>query len=301
MKRALALLAALTMALSLFACASQPAAPAAPEPAPQTQPAAPAQTQPAPAQPQDTPAAQDEVWSYALRTETTTNEYKADDGTVIATSSYEQPVLVLVNASGEEFAGSTPERGVTAEQLAACKKFNDETGSTGLWTIDLEAEAKDQYAFKSAEGIEMLPLVDEVTLEDSFQNGDLLSVLVSDYANLGGAHPDYGVRGWSFDLAKGEFFTLAELSDQPEAMKQAIADEIVRQIGESEMAEGFYENYAEVIAERDFFEAFFGEDALTVWFQEYELGPHAIGAPTFEIPYSVISGYLTGYGAALLG
>lgn len=299
MKKTLAILLALAMALGMFGCGSKEPQPTAPA-QPTQQTAAPkTETPPAPAQPQ---TAASEVWYYALRVDTKEQTYKADDGTVIATTSYEQPILVLVNeGSGEVFDGDAPARGVTEEQLAVCGKFNEATASTGLWDVDLEAEARELYAERGADYPEIFPFVDEVQIAGAFQEGDLLSVRVSDYIRMGGAHPDYGLRGWSYDLARGEFITLSELTDRPELMREAIAGEIVRQIGESEIADGYYADCADVIAAKDEFEFSIEQDGVFVFFQEYELGPHALGIPAFTIPYSVVTGYLTGYGSSLLG
>ena len=39
---------------------------------------------------------------------------------------------------------------------------------------------------------------------------------------------------------------------------------------------------------------------MTVFFQEYDIAPHAVGVPVFEIPYSSISRFLNAYGEQLL-
>ncbi len=280
----------LAIMLSVIGCAKQQEAPQQPQENPQPQQSAQATA--------ETPKAQ--TWHFAVRTETQKNEYKADDGTVVAARSYEQPLLTLVNEDGETFTGSTPEQGVTAEQLAACKAFNDATASTGLWEVDLEEQGREIYALRAENNEEMPPVGEEVTVSEVYQNGDLLSVLAADYIYLGGAHPDNGLQSWIFDLAKGEFVSLWSLTDRPDELKQTLIYAIGAQISASEEADGFFENWYETLSQKDDFNVFFHAEGMTVWFQAYDLGPYALGIPQFEIPYGTISRFLNAYGEQLL-
>ena len=102
MKRIIAVLLSLLLALGLFGCSKQ-------EP---TQQPTPQPTQQATQEPTQQPA-QEPV------PEPTSEPVDEDwDFTVIATEAIERPVLRLVNASGEIYSDSEPGRGVTAQQLA---------------------------------------------------------------------------------------------------------------------------------------------------------------------------------------
>ena len=63
-------------------------------------------------------------------------------------------------------------------------------------------------------GSEMVPVGDEVTVVEVNRRGNLLSVLMGEYAYLGGAHPDYGMFAWNYDLNNGAFVDLTSLTDR---------------------------------------------------------------------------------------
>ena len=225
MKRSFAVLLALLLVLGVFGCTKQEQ---------QQQPTQQPTQQPGP----DVPTATDaperaEEWDYTVQVERTEQEYTAEDGTVIAKESVERPVLALVNAGGEAYADTEPGRGVTAQQLAVCQTFNDASATLGVWDIDIEEEGRTIYEMRKESGDEMPPVGREITVSEIYRNGSLLSVLEGDYAYLGGAHPDYGLRAWNYDLGGGRFFDLMDLTDRPAELRETIAYEVAAQIAAS--------------------------------------------------------------------
>ena len=312
MKRIIAVLLALLLISGLFGCSKQDQ-PQQPTPQPSRQATMaptrePAQepTQPPTQEPKPEPTPEptlepaDEEWDFTVQVERTEREFKAEDDTVIAAEAVERPVLRLVNAGGEVFSGSEPGRGVTAQQLAACEAFNDAASAIGVWDIDIEEEGRTIYEMRKDSGDEMPPVGREITVSEINRIGSLLSVLEGDYAYLGGAHPDYGLNAWNFDLSSGAFVGLLDLTDRPKELRETIVYEVASQIFASEYREGFYDNWYDILLEKADFEVFFGPEDMTVFFQEYDLGPHAVGVPVFRIPYSSISRFLNGYGDELL-
>ena len=300
MKRIIAVLLALLLALSLFGCSKQDQ-PQQPSPQP-TQQATQEPTQQPTQEPSPEPTAEpaDEAWDFTVQIERSEQSYTAEDGTVIATEAVERPVLRLMNASGEIFSGSEPGRGVTAQQLAACDAFNDAASAVGVWDIDIEEEGRTIYEMRKESGDKMPPVGREITVSQIERTGGLLSILEGDYAYLGGAHPDYGLRAWNFDLSSGKFVDLMALTDRPEELRKTIVYEAGSQIFASEYRDGFYGNWFDILMEKESFEVFFGSENMTVFFQEYDIAPHAVGVPMFEIPYSLISRFLNSYGDQLL-
>ncbi len=314
MKRIVAVLLALLLVLALFGCSkqdqptpqptqqptSEPTPQATPEPTqeptpePTQQPTPEPTSEPTPEQPAD------EEWDFTVQVERSEQEFKAEDGTVIAKESVERPVLALVNQSGEVYSDSGPGRGVTAQQLAVCQTFNDATAAVGVWDIDIEEEGRTIYEMRKASGDEMPPVGREITVSELNRQGGLLSVLEGDYAYLGGAHPDYGLHAWNYDLAGGSFVGLTDLTDRPAELRETIAYEVAAQISASEIREGYYADWYNRLLAKEDFEVFFGAEGMTVFFQEYDLAPHAVGVPVFRIPYGSISRFLNGYGEQLL-
>ena len=300
MKRIFAVILALLLALGLFGCSKQDR-PQQTAPQPTSQATQEPTRQPAPEPtPEPTPEPADEEWDFTVQVERSEQEFRAEDDTVIATETIERPVLRLVNTGGEVFSGSEPGRGVTAQQLAACEAFNDAASAIGVWDIDMEEEGRSIYEMRKETGDEMPPVGREITVSEINRIGGLLSVLEGDYAYLGGAHPDYGLSAWNFDLNNGIFIDLMSLTDRPEELRETIVYEVASQIFASEYREGFYDNWYDILLEKENFEVFFSPEDLTVFFQEYDIAPHAVGVPTFEIPYSSISRFLNSYGDELL-
>ena len=324
MKRIFAVILALLLALGLFGCSKQgrpqqptpqPTQQAAqestqqpsqePTQQPTQQPTAEPTAEPTPeptAEPTPEPTSEpaDEEWDFTVQVERSEQEFRAEDDTVIATEAIERPVLRLVNTEGEVFPGSEPGRGVTAQQLTVCEAFNAAASAIGVWDIDIEEEGRTIYEMRKDSGDEMPPVGREITIAEINRNGRLLSVLEGDYAYLGGAHPDYGLCAWNFDLINGMFVDLMSLTDRPEELRETIVCEVASQISASEYREGFYDNWYDILLEKENFEVFFSSENLTVIFQEYDIAPHAVGVPIFEIPYSSISRFLNRYGDDLL-
>ncbi|MBE7005094.1 MAG: DUF3298 and DUF4163 domain-containing protein [Ruminococcaceae bacterium] len=292
MKKLLAAILAAVLALSLFGCGGGTAR--QPEPNAEPQTSQPSQT----AQPSGGTDASTEVpqlsWNYDVEIQHDEMQFTADDGTVIASWSIKLPHLVL-KCDGDA-AGQEP----PAELQAVCDAFNSGLSGAGLWEGDIEAEAKEEYAFKKENNIEFFPLADETEVGSVYLHGNLLSVYASDYVNLGGAHPDWLCASWDFDLSTGKFFTLTELAADPAQMLGAVSDHVVADIYISEIREGYYENFEELIRAKADFDVFFDEDGMTVWFQEYDIGPHALGIPAFTIPYAEFGRYLNARGKQLL-
>lgn len=296
MKRIFAVLLALLLVLGVFGCTKQEQ-PQQPTQQPAPEPTAEPTTEPT-QEPAPEPAA--EEWDFTVLVERSEQEYTAEDGTVIAKESVERPVLALVNPGGEAYADTEPGRGVTAQQLAVCQTFNDAAANLGVWDIDIEEEGRTIYEMRKESGDEMPPVGREITVSEIYRNGSLLSVLEGDYAYLGGAHPDYGLRAWNYDLGGGRFFDLMDLTDRPAELRETIAYEIAAQIAASEIREGYYEDWFDRLLAKESFEACFGAEGMTVFFQEYDIAPHAVGVPAFMIPYSSISRFLNAYGEQLL-
>ncbi len=299
MKKLLIALSAAALALSLCACAQKaPAASVASE----TGSAASIGTEPEPVEAQA--LQEDEVWHYELTTQTASEEYKADDGTLLAAWSFEEPILIFRSESGKSFSGHLPNLGVTEEQIAIAKAFNDGIAAferESLMSFEgVKSEAWEQYDWKTSQKIEFQPLVYEMTVEKSRLHGDLLSVLTCEYVNLGGAHPDWACKSRNFDLATGEFFTPNDLTDDPAALRKAIADHIVSDIYVSEEYEYYNDDFEETVRAEEDFTAYFDETGMTVFFEEYEIAPRVLGTPEFTIPYAELARCLNARGQRLL-
>ena len=276
MKRALTILMAATLALGFYACAGK-------TPTGNTEPTEPTET----AEPAETTEDAAPVWTWETRTSETA--YTAEDGTEVARRRYELPYLTY---SGSE----------TAERDAVRDTFNDAMDQVVADSeqLDLEEVGRENYAWSTETGIEFIPCLDEFSATDVYQNGALLSVSGVGSSMTGGAHPTNYLMAWNYDLDEGRFFTLSDLSDDPAALRAAIAEDILAQIDAEGNADWYFPEYQDTVRGMEDFNVFFDAEGMTVWFSEYDIAPHAAGIPTFRISADTLAPHLNAYARQLL-
>ena len=290
MKKLFASLLALSLALSLGACAVKvdPTGPDAPKP---SQPETPELT-------------------FAVGTPLThESTYTADDGTLLLHTNYELPQLELRTADGALY-----EPGAAATQSAAVAvrdAFNAEMERCYAAVLsnesELAQEARDHYGSDSM-SFEYIYYEDELLGEVVYQTDGLISVLANAYAFYGGAHPNTSTLTWSFDLTTGEFLTLDGLDAQPstdsalgESLTHTLAMAVLEQIDAQGLSEYYFEDYASYIfdlaANASFY---FNDKGMTIVFDPAVIAPYAASAQKFEIPYSRFYNALDSHAQSLL-
>lgn len=290
MKKLLSTLLALSLALSLGACAVKvdPTGPDAPKP---SQPETPELT-------------------FAVGTPLThESTYTADDGTLLLHTNYELPQLELRTADGALY-----EPGAAATQSAAVAvrdAFNAEMERCYAAVLsnesELAQEARDHYGSDSM-SFEYIYYEDELLGEVVYQTDGLISVLANAYAFYGGAHPNTSTLTWSFDLTTGEFLTLDALNAQPstdsalgESLTHTLAMAVLEQIDAQGLSEYYFEDYASYIfdlaANASFY---FNDKGIVIVFDPAVIAPYAASAQKFEIPYSRFYNALDSHTQSLL-
>lgn len=290
MRKLLSTLLALSLALSLGACAVKvdPTGPDAPKP---SQPETPELT-------------------FAVGTPLThESTYTADDGTLLLHTNYELPQLELRTADGALY-----EPGAAATQSAAVAvrdAFNAEMERCYAAVLsnesELAQEARDHYGSDSM-SFEYIYYEDELLGEVVYQTDGLISVLANAYAFYGGAHPNTSTLTWSFDLTTGEFLTLDALNAQSstdsalgKTLVDTLASEIVNRIYEEGLDDYLYDDFYSYVYDLSSNAHFyFSGSGMTVNFDAYVLGPYASGPQTFEIPYSRFYNALDAHTQSLL-
>ena len=277
MKRYISYILALTMLLSLTACGEKTAEPPKEETLPQ--------------QP-------DTEYSFAVSTDVYEDIGTAEDGTILIHVRYELPHLNIVSEMSEDGA-------VDAQILAVRNTFNEEMKKQRSMEIDLFTQlcdaAKEDYQYASESGLDWYVYADEMTMEQPYQtDGGLLSIYAAAYCWTGGAHPNNGFATWNYDLNEGKFLQYSDFTDDEEAFRAVVAEEILSQIDVQELAEGLFEDYEASVQELSYAEVYFDESGMIVCFPEYILGPHAAGLQIFTVPYHRIAGLLSERGERLL-
>ena len=239
-------------------------------------------------------------------------EYKADDGTVLLIEKYDLPQLEVRTSADEVYTPPVSNAAVDVPQeYAAALAFNAEmqraADALDVSAPEALAMAREHYDSDSM-SFEYIYYEDELLGEVVYQTDGLISVLANAYAFYGGAHPNTSTLTWSFDLTTGEFLTLDALNAQSstdsalgKTLVDTLASEIVNRIYEEGLDDYLYDDFYSYVYDLSSNAHFyFSGSGMTVNFDAYVLGPYASGPQTFEIPYSHFYNALDSHTQSLL-
>ena len=236
------------------------------------------------------------AWRFELDMRRDADDHTTRDGTLLSWYAYELPYLRLLSDAAAP--NEPPPDGPAAVRDA----FNTEMEHYRTLLLDeygeMEQLAVAHYLDSGAEGF--APTGNHAEIAEAYQTPRLLSIRMEGNANWGGAYPWGTVHTWAFYLEQGAFVQWYDLANDPDALRAALAAEVVRQVREQGMDESFYDGWDEEVERFNGCGVYLGEEALTVIFGEQLLGPHAAGMPEFMISYEGLSQYLSDYGRQLL-
>ncbi|AOZ92711.1 PdaC/SigV domain-containing protein [Paenibacillus crassostreae] len=117
----------------------------------------------------------------------------------------------------------------------------------------------------------------------SYNENDVLSIVIDQYGYTGGAHGGTLRIGMNFSLVDGELLSLA---DQLKEKNADYATELDKHVvkGLTEI-NGYVEDYKGVTSESNYY---LKSEGIALFFQQYEYTPYAAGIPTFVVPYQQI-------------
>ena len=291
MKKLLSTLLALSLALSLGACAVK------------VDPSEP-----------DEPAKDELRVVFTEEHLTKEVEYKADDGTVLLIEKYDLPQLEVRTSANEVYTPPVSNTAVDVPQeYAAALAFNAEMQHAAD-ALDASAQealtmAREHYAgLDEEQRAYWANYAEELIVDSICRHSGLVSVWGGGYSNYGGAHGWESIRAWSFDLTTGEFLTLDGLDAQPstdsalgESLTHTLAMAVLEQINAQGLSEYYFEDYASYIfdlaANASFY---FNDKGIVIVFDPAVIAPYAASAQKFEIPYSRFYNALDSHTQSLL-
>lgn len=299
MKKALAVVCSLLLILPLCACQGKEASePLPPSAAPQvTQ--APSTERPATeatAEPTEQPDVQTEEQSRVLVSIQTTalEQYDPQTGDqLILSFSYETPVVYMEGRA--QATAAINEYLAMVDELYYTGDVNQGTGFNAM----LE-RAEDNYAYVVGTGAEGIPL--EFSCTRNVNTGRLdstvINVLLETYSYTGGPHGSYESQAYVFDAGTGALLHLEDLTNDIETLKDALVDSMVLQAtGDTACAAQLAGSFLTPTEYPEAFRAllrdgswFFDSDGLVIFSDVEELGPYAVGAFRFRIPYAELVG-----------
>lgn len=216
---------------------------------------------------------------------------RESDGTVYASYKYRMPMMGLGNPDElSQEAREIAQRNVEAFNAQMSKALED--------AVAFGKElANGEYSIDSG-----MPVADEKIMT-VWQTGQVITIFADGYLYSGGAHPYVYTDSDTFDLTVGQFIDPAQIGDDPEAFRVQTATLLVacaQSLGE-EYTAGYYDDYAEVIAQWSDATVLFREDGMTVIFSPYELGPYAMGPVELFLSYEELAEAIGAGGLAHLG
>jgi inhibitor of cysteine peptidase len=124
----------------------------------------------------------------------------------------------------------------------------------------------------------------------AYQQGDILSLALTDYQYYGGAHGSDKQITHTFDLKTGkEYTTLADLMKSGSGYVDYINGSIKNAIVERELADA---QLTEFVSIPDHQSYYLTDRGLAVYFQQYEYFPYAAGIQEFVFPWAELEQYL---------
>ena len=270
MKRLLCVMLAMCLFLPMVACEDPGANPDPVDPPPQQEEQ--------PPQP-----------DYTFAVETVANKYSDDEGSLIASYSYR---ILRMNA-----ADTAPEEIRTMAEV-----FNAEMDTLLESCLETGGELREWAVYDERIKEDGNYYTDELTVRWD-QVGRLVSVGYDSYLFAGGPHPTTSYFSYLFDLDRGAFIDPTEMADDPELLRATVTDLIADEIDgmDPELRGGLFEDYISTVSQWNSYSVRLTEEAMTVTFSAYALGPYALGALSFTIPYEEIRTALGSGGLAKLG
>ena len=212
---------------------------------------------------------------YTVNEKRITKEYKAEDGTLLASVDFSYPEID--NPTGDE----------------AIAKWNEEFESdvNALVTYveeEVVPDAKEEKAWRDEEGYEMSPFTFEQTVEVTLNRKGLLSITEFYYYYTGGAHPNSARYSHTFDMVNKKELTIADIlkDENPnERMMNAYADMIDQNEYYAEAGE-YKDELKQTIKESlDHVSFCLTDTGMLLYFMPYDVASYAEGYIEATIPY----------------
>lgn len=232
-------------------------------------------------------------FDYSLEEQVFVDSDSAEDGTLAAEYRYSVPKMVAKEK-------------LSKVQRASVDAFNAEMEALVRNSLDYYASLKEaalaDYEYFKATGIPWDHYYADTLDYVEYRIGaSAISLIFDEYTDTGGAHPTSGVLCKLYDIEGAAWLAVEDLTDDLSAFKAAIAETILHDIEATERSEQYYDDYRATVEALDGVEYYFTDDGAHVYFQDYTLGPHAVGIQEFYIPAEIFSPALNERAHRVLG
>ncbi len=135
----------------------------------------------------------------------------------------------------------------------------------------------------------------DITYDTVTHSADIYTLLLTVYPYMGGAHGSQAILPYTFDLKNNKVLTLDDIfTNTDEALKQIepLAQDAVKTAIGADMVQDDMLS-AGTAPTADNYQYFaLDKDAITFYFQQYQVGPYAIGIQQVTIPFSQLTSVL---------
>ncbi len=158
-----------------------------------------------------------------------------------------------------------------------------------------EENWKARYATRSLEdSIPEKPSSEEkfpffVTWSQEQLNDRYVSIALEVYAFSGGAHGSTIIKTFNYDVKNRKFISLSDLYAGTPGYLSIVSDAAIAQLRQQQGDTGI-DGFSGMLADGaspkpENFEAFtFSDELITIYFQQYQVGPYALGIPKVTLP-----------------
>ena len=213
--------------------------------------------------------------NIVIEFETMSEEYQAEDGTEILTTSLTYPVVTIKDNE------------VASEKINMDILNYKEQFDTGVLEM-LEMVRSDYEFAKSEEGMDFYSYSLESRFEPERKDDTILSFTLLDWSFTGGAHGNYGTTGVNYNAVTGDKITLETLTADREQFKSFAGEYFLNLSKTTGYQDRMFEPYdQQTLLENLFLEGkwYLGSSGITFFADPYMLGPYAAGTIDFLIPY----------------
>ena len=215
-----------------------------------------------------------------IDSKTVEDQDTADDGTVIYSRSYTQPLVTIANNAE------------AAEKINA----NIQSRIDAFTASDsIRNESHEYYELSSKEeGYDFFEYNESLGFEKVRSDNNVISFIMTSSGYMGGAHGYYNSFGLNYDTTTGELLDFAALSNDSDKFYNDTL-EYNRELTQTD-------EYKERMFPEDFFDGseletvlygdekwYLSDEGLTFISNPYELGPYASGIIEFVIPYNELT------------
>lgn len=266
--RAVSLGCAAALALTLAACgSSSPASSASPSSAPASSASASPSASAAPVT--ASPASTDMEWTE-LKVK---QDYKADDGTLLMSVDIAQPYPAKNDTAAEKAIAAYYDKLV--EVTMAAEYAENLTSAKDEYSGDPSFFADAPYAYTA-------------TYQKMMETEHYVSFLTTLYVDMHGAHGSTIEMGQTFNKDTGALVTTDDLFSVPQSeYLPKLADEIEKvAAGTDWSVENLTDSKNSLTESFNSGNFYLTSDALVIFYQAYDIGPYAMGIPTYTLPVS---------------